>query len=411
MSGRTDRIVVVGASVAGVAAVEELRRLGHDGEIVMVGGEAHAPYDRPPLTKAVLAGRRDADDCALRSAGWADELDVELRRSTSAVDLDLRTRTVTLADGEELAYDGLVVATGATPRMLAGPELDGALCLRTLDDALALRDMVVAGARLVVVGGGFIGAEVAATARRLGAQVTIVERDAAPLFRALGEAVAALVADVHAGEGVQLRCGVPVAGIEGRGRVERVLLADGTAIAADAVVVGLGVAPATGWLERSGLGLRDGVVCDAYCRASVPGVVAAGDVARWSHPRLGSVRVEHWENAVAQGRHAAAALLSAAAEPYAPVPYVWSEQYDHKLQVVGHRRPGDELVVLDGTLEERRFVGVYVRGDEVTAAVTLDRAASAMRIRRVLRGPATVADVEAALAGDRASPGSEAVAS
>jgi NADPH-dependent 2,4-dienoyl-CoA reductase/sulfur reductase-like enzyme len=396
-AGQLRRIVVVGSSVAGVSAVEELRRLGFDGAVTVVGEESHHPYDRPPLTKAVLAGG-DPAECALRSAEWPEELGIDLRSGTRARRLDLVGRAVELSCGERVAYDGLVIATGSTPRGLPGPTLDGMFTLRTLDDALALRAELRPGARLVVVGGGFIGAEVAATARGLGVDVTIVEGDAAPLTRALGAEIGAVVADLHADEGVALRCGVPVAGVEGDGRVKRVRLADGSAIAADVVVVGLGVRPATQWLEDSGLELRDGVVCDAFCRASAPGVVAAGDVARWAHPRLGPVRIEHWENAVAQGRAAVGALLGVEAEPYAPVPYVWSDQYDNKIQVVGCRQQGDGMVVVDGSLRERRFLAVYVRGEQVTGAITFNRRASAMRVRGLLRAGTTLTDVTAALA-------------
>lgn len=386
--GTPRRILVVGASLAGVAAAEELRRLGFDGQLTLVGEESRRPYDRPPLTKSVLAGG-DPVDCSLRSAQWHEELGIELRSATRAAGLDLARPAVELASGERLGYDGLVLATGSVPRQLPGPALEGVFTVRTIDDALALRAALTPGARLVVVGGGFIGAEVAATARGLGVEVAIVEGEEAPLARSLGAEIGELVAQVHANRGVEVRCGVAVAGLEGDGRVARVRLADGSALAADVVVVGLGARPATAWLDGSGLELGDGVVCDAFCRASAPGVVAAGDVARWQHPRLGAVRIEHWENAVTQGRFAAGALLGSELEPYAPVPYVWSDQYEHKIQFVGRREPGDELVVIDGSLADRRFVAAYVRGERVTAAVTFDRKAAAMRIRRQLREEVT----------------------
>jgi NADPH-dependent 2,4-dienoyl-CoA reductase/sulfur reductase-like enzyme len=389
-------IVVVGASVAGVAAAEELRRLGYDGTLTVIGEERHAPYDRPPLTKAILAGE-DPAACALRSAEWPEELEVDLRTGTRAERLDLAARELEVTGGERLAYEGLVIAAGSTPRRLPGPALDGVFTVRTLDDSLALRAALVPGARLVVVGGGFIGAEVAATARGLGVEVTIVEGEPTPLARALGTEIGGFVARMHADEGVEVRCGVAVAGLEGDGRVERVRLADGSSLAAEVVVVGLGVRPSTAWLEDSGLALDDGVVCDGFCRAT-PGVVAAGDVARWEHPRHGSVRIEHWENAVAQSRFAAAALLGTASEPFAPVPYVWSDQYGHKIQIVGRREAGDELIVVDGSPAERRFVAAYVAGDgRVTAAVTVDRRATAMRIRGLLRSGLTLTDLTAQL--------------
>lgn len=416
-------VVVVGASVAGVAAAEELRRLGHDGPLTVIGEESRAPYDRPPLTKAILAGG-EPESCTLRSAEWPEELEIDLRTGTRAEHLDLSERTLELSSGERLKYDGLLLATGSTPRQLPGLQreraasswqlpvsaLDGAVpdtpsralagvfTIRTLDDSLALRAALVPGARLVVVGGGFIGAEIAVTARGLDIEVAIVEGEATPLARSLGPEIGAEVARMHADEGVEMHCGLPVAGLEGHGRVERVRLADGSALDTDVVVVGLGVRPATGWLEDSGLDLDDGVLCDSFCRTAAPGVVAAGDVARWQHPRLGSVRIEHWENAVAQGRFAAGALLGTATEPYAPVPYVWSDQYGHKIQIVGRREPRDELVVLDGSLEERRFVAAYVTADQrVTAAVTFDRRATAMRIRGLLRAGVDLAELTAEL--------------
>lgn len=396
------RIVIVGASVAGVAAAEELRRLGFSGSIVLLGAERRSPYDRPPLTKSVLAGQQTAEECALRPEDWCDDLGAELRLGTVAAGLDLGRRVIELQAGAPVAFDGLVVATGAFPRTLPreGRRLEGVFTLRTLDDALAIRSEITSGANVVVVGGGFIGAEVAATARRLGARVTIVEADQAPLARALGAEIGTLLSEVHADEGVDVRCGVPVAGLEGGGQaVERVRLADSTAIDADVVVVGLGARPATDWLDGSGLEVGDGVLCDAFCRASAPGVVAAGDVARWEHPRLGSTRIEHWENAVTQGRAAAAALLGAdAAAPYEPVPYVWSDQYRYKLQLVGAPGPGDELVTVDGQLEDRRFLALYIRDDRVTAAIAFGRPRAIMRVRRLLRTDVTVSEVLDALA-------------
>jgi NADPH-dependent 2,4-dienoyl-CoA reductase/sulfur reductase-like enzyme len=395
---------VVGASVAGVATAEALRRHGFDGSLIVLGAETHRPYDRPPLTKAVLAGDAHAADCALRPDDRYEELDVDLRLGAVAVGLDLRERMVALQSGDRLSFDSLAVTTGATPRTLPGPPLRGVFTVRTLDDALALRAAIAPGAKVVVVGGGFIGAEVAATATRLGAAVTIVEAAPAPLAAALGTEVGGVLAEIHTGEGVAVRCGLPVAGLEGDDRVRRVLLADGTALDADVVVVGLGARPATEWLRGSGVDVDDGILCDAFCRAAAPGVVAAGDVARWRHPRHGPLRIEHWENAVTQGQAAARAILGVnPTEPYQPVPYVWSDQYRYKLQLVGVPRPGDRLVVIDGTLRERRFVALYVRGDQVTAAVGVGRPRAVMGIRRLLGEPVTVAEIIDALAGGEPS--------
>ncbi len=394
------RIVVVGASVAGIAAAEELRQLGFDGTLVVLGDETWTPYDRPPLTKAVLAGRQSAEESALRHPRWHEDLAIDLRLGVRAIGLDLNERVVELASGERLGFDGLVLTTGAVPRTLGLVDrpLAGVFTLRTLDDSLALHQAIAGGASVAVVGGGFIGAEVAATARQLGAAVTLVEAEHAPLARAVGSRIGTAFAELHADHGVTVRCGVPVTGLEGEERVERVRLADDAAISADVVVIGLGVRPATEWLDGSGLAIKDGIVCDAFCRASAPGVVAAGDVARWEHPRLGSIRIEHWENAVTQGRAAASALLGSATEPYAPVPYVWSDQHDRKVQLVGLPRPDDQLLVVDGSIEERRFLALYTRDDQVSAAISFNRPASITRVRRMLHTSVTVSQVIDALA-------------
>ena len=376
-------VVVVGASLAGLHAARALRRHGHDGTLTVVGDEPHLPYDRPPLSKQVLAGTWEPGRTALLNE--RDEaLDLTWTLGRAATGLDPRARTVALDDGTELAYDGLVIATGATPRRLPGTEgLDGVHVLRSLDDALALRaDLDAAPSRVVVVGAGFVGAEVAATARGRGLPVTLVEPLPVPLGRVLGGAVAETVAAVHRDEGVDLRLGVGVEAVEGGDRVERVRLADGTTIACDVVVVGIGVVPNTGWLEGSGLPLADGVLADATCRVA-PGIVAAGDVARWSHPTYGEdLRVEHWDHAIAQGGHAAETLLAGeGAQPFAPVPWFWSDQYDRKIMLAGRPAAAEEVRVVDGSLDERRFVALYRRGDRVVAALGMNRPAPLARWR------------------------------
>ena len=384
-------IVVVGASLAGLRAAEELRGQGFAGTIVVVGDEVHAPYDRPPLSKQVLAGRWETDRLALTVGvdGGLDALDLDWRLGTLAKGLDLDARQVVLADGDRLGFDGLVIATGATPRRLPGSDdLAGVHTLRTLDDCLAVRAEIDAGARrVVVVGAGFIGAEVAATCRTRGLEVTILEALPVPLGQALGDEMGAVLADLHRDHGVDVRLGTPVAGLdgdaEGGGRVERVRLADGSAIEADLVVVGIGVVPNTGWLEGSGLTLDDGVVCDATTLAA-PGVVAAGDVARWPSRRFGELmRVEHWDNAITMGVQAARRLLAwlesdsdggdGDFEPYDPVPWFWSDQYDRKIQLAGRSAGADEVRVVDGSTEERRFVALYRRGDRLVGALAMNR--------------------------------------
>ena len=381
------RCVVVGASLAGLRAVEALRRAGYDGAITMVGAEAHLPYDRPPLSKEILAGKWEPERAGLRESGSYAELDVDLRLGLEATALDPGARELQLDGGGRLPFDGLIIATGARPRMLPNtPDLAGIYTLRTLDDCRALRGEFEAGPRVVVVGAGFIGAEVAATARGRGLDVTLLEALPVPLARALGEEMGEACADLHREHGVDLRCGVSVAGFDGAGRVERVRLADGATVAADVVVVGIGMTPNTSWLESSGLPLRDGVVCDATC-AVAPGIYAAGDVARWDNPLFGEeMRVEHWTNAVEQGAAAAENLLAGpeGARPFAPVPFFWSDQYDTKIQYVGSSRADDEVRVVHGSVRENRFVAIYGRNGRIMAALTFNWPRLLLDYRRLI---------------------------
>jgi NADPH-dependent 2,4-dienoyl-CoA reductase/sulfur reductase-like enzyme len=387
-------VVVVGASLAGLRSVEALRRQGYAGRISVLGAERELPYDRPPLSKDVLAGKWDPARTALRKPESYAELDAEWRLGVAATGLDLPGRAV-LCGAERVPFDALVIATGATPRRLAGPPLDGVHVLRTLEDCLAIRRGLDAGARVVVVGAGFIGGEVAATARSRGLEVTLIEALPAPLERQLGAEMGAQVVALHRDHGVDVRVGVGVEALEGSERVERVRLADGSRVEADLVVVGIGVAPATGWLEGSGLRVADGVVCDERCRASAPGVYAVGDVARWLHPGYGeSLRTEHWTNATEQADAAMASLLAGdgPCPPYAPVPYFWSDQYDAKIQLAGRAAPGDEVRIVEGSLAERRFVALYGRGGRLTAVLGFSRARLVMQYRKLLREGASFAD-------------------
>ncbi|MEY2438339.1 MAG: hypothetical protein QOJ67_2727 [Acidimicrobiaceae bacterium] len=381
-------VAVIGASLAGLRAAEALRESGYDGRITAVGAETSLPYDRPPLSKQVLAGTWHPDQTTLAPVGASiDDLRVDWRLGQTATSLDLGARRVTLADGTSLGFDGLVIATGASVRTLAGqPVLPGIHTLRTLEDCLALKaELDATPQRVVVVGAGFIGAEVAATVRQKGLDVTLLEALAVPLERALGPVIGAVCGEVHREQGVDLRLSTGVAGFAGSDRVEGVVLSDGTTIEADVVVVGVGVAPNTGWLEGSGLNIDNGVVCDESCLAA-PGVVAAGDVARWPNRRFGEVmRVEHWDNAQEQGAHAARRLLHGDgehAEAYVPVPWFWSDQYDRKLQLAGRSGPDDEVVIVDGSLEERRFVALYGRAGRLVGVLGFNRPALVMRYRQ-----------------------------
>jgi 3-phenylpropionate/trans-cinnamate dioxygenase ferredoxin reductase subunit len=383
-----DRIVVVGASLAGLRAAEELRLHGHIGPIAVVGDEVHRPYDRPPLSKKVLAGAQPPEATVLGTAtGDVDDLDLDWHLGRTATGLDLAQREVLLGDGERLPFDGLVIATGATPRRIPGTDhLAGVHTLRTLDDCAAIREALVASPeRVAVVGAGFIGAEVAATCRGLGIEVTLIEALAVPLERSVGPFLGEVVADLHRAHGVDVRLGVGVDSITGDQRVEHLALSDGTVLDVDLVVVGVGVGPNTGWLEGSGIPLDNGVVCDATCLV-VPGVVAAGDVARWPNQRFDeTMRVEHWDNAVEMGAHAARTLLADGAggvgEPYTPVPWFWSDQYDRKIQLAGRGSAGDEVAVVAGSLEERKFVAFYGRGGRVVGVLGMNMPAKVMRWR------------------------------
>lgn len=387
--GRLEDIVIVGASLAGLRAAEELREHGHAGTITVVGDEPHLPYERPPLSKQVLAGTQPAEVTALAPAtGTLADLDLTWCLGTSATGLDLAGRSVQLGGGERLPFDGLVIATGASPRRLPGTDhLDGVHTLRTLDDCAAIRAALLESPRRVaVVGAGFIGAEVAATCRGLGIDVTLIEALPVPVERGLGAAMGAVVADLHRDHGVDVRLGVGVVRIEGGDRVERVRLTDGAVLDVDLVVVGIGVVPNTDWLEGSGLLLDNGVVCDETCSAA-PGVVAAGDVATWPNPRFGEkMRVEHWDNAIEMGAHAARRLLGGprSTEPYAPVPWFWSDQYDRKLQLAGRACAGDQVEVVAGSTAERRFAALYGRGGRVVGVLGMNMPAKVMRWRALV---------------------------
>ena len=379
-------VVIVGMSLAGLRAAEALRREGHDGRIVAIGAEPHLPYDRPPLSKELLRGDVEPDEIVLRHQG-VDDLDLDWRLGARAVGLDLGAREVELHDGERVAYDGVLLATGATPRRLPNqPDLAGLFTLRTLDDALALRELLGARPKVVVIGAGFIGAEIAAACRARHLDVTVLEALPQPMVRGLGPELGAVIAAVHRDHGVDLRTGVQVDAIEsnGSGEVTGVRLGDGSIVAADVVVVGVGVMPETSWLEGSGLTLDNGIVCDASCTAA-PDVVAAGDVARWPNALFDGamMRLEHWTNATEQGVHAARRLLGHD-EPFAPVPFVWSDQYDRKIQTVGVVSADADVHIAHGTLADRQFVALFGVNGRIVGALGFNRPRFVMQYRKLI---------------------------
>ncbi|HEX7097224.1 MAG TPA: FAD-dependent oxidoreductase [Acidimicrobiales bacterium] len=381
-------VTIVGASLAGIRAAETLRRDGFDGTITLIGDEPHPPYDRPPLSKQLLAGTMEPDAIRLLAPDALDALELDLQLGRRAVGLDVASRRLTLDDGETLPFDGLLIATGASARGIPGCErLEGVHTLRTLDDALALRkDFDATPQRVVVVGAGFIGAEVAATARGRGLDVTMIEALPVPLGRVLGDEMGQVCGEIHLDHGVDLRVNVGVASVEGSGRVERVVLTDGSTVEADVVVVGVGVVPNTSWLEGSGLTIDNGVVCDATTLAG-PGITAAGDVARWPNARFGeTARVEHWDHAIEMAMFAARRLLVSDedAAPFTPVPYFWSDQYDRKIQLAGRCRPDDDVQVVVGSTAERRFVAIYGREGRIRAVLGMNRPRHVMQYRQLI---------------------------
>lgn len=365
-------VVIVGGSLAGLRTAQALRREGHRGAITVVSEEPHwPPYDRPPLSKQVLVGALEPERVRLRVP---DDPGTNVLTGRRAEHLDLTARSVTLDDGTCLPYEALVIATGATPRRLPGADgLANVHVLRTIDDSLALRTDLGRARRVAVVGAGFIGCEVASSSRSLGLDVTVIDQLSVPLAP-LGPVVGEILAGVLRADGVDLRLGAGVAGFErGDGAATGVRLGGGTVVEADVVVVGIGVTPATAWLEGSGLTIDDGVVCDETCLAVGGGgrVAAAGDVARWIHPRCGSIRIEHWTNAGEQAAHVARVLVHGAdaAGSFAPVPYFWSDQFGRKLQFVGTCGDGDEARIVEGAVAQRRWVAAYGRNGVTVAAL------------------------------------------
>ncbi|MBA3743006.1 NAD(P)/FAD-dependent oxidoreductase [Sporichthya sp.] len=402
---RNDRLVVVGASLAGLRAVEAARKSGYAGPITLIGNEPHLPYDRPPLSKAFLDAGADVDGAPVHptfrdEATLRDELDVDLRLGAPATALAPAgaERQVVLRGGDAVPYTRLIIATGGDARMLpGGDELAGVHLLRTLDDAIAVRAALDAGARTVVVGAGFIGSEVASAARKRGLSCTVLEALPVPLVRSVGEATGKVAAELHRKYGTDLRCGVGVTALEGSSRVEKVVLDDGTVIEADLVVVGIGVRPATGWLQGSGIALHErdgGILCDETLATSLPGVYAAGDVAHFPNLLFGGqmMRVEQWTNAAEQGALAARnALDPENAKPSAAVPYFWSDWYESRIQFVGIPQ-SEEIRVVSEELGEEKFLALYRRGDQLGGVLTVDRQSQIMKYKRLIAQQASWAE-------------------
>ena len=363
-------ILIVGASLTGAKAAETLRKEGYDGRIVMFGQEPQPPYLRPPLSKEYLRGESELGKVFVHPEAWYAEQRIELHRSTPVRVIEPATREVVLDDGRRVTFDRLLIATGAAPRRLhiPGSDLAGVHCLRTLEDADAIREAATAARRAVVIGGGWIGAEVAASIRQLGLPVAMIADGSVPLERVLGAEVGSVYRDLHAEHGVELVMNQRAVAFRGQTAIEAVETADGTRIEGDLVVVGIGARPRTELADRAGLDVGDGILVDELLQTSEPGIFAAGDVAAAWHPLLGArVRVEHWDNARRQGRIAAQNMLGGA-DPYARIPYLYSDQYDLSMEYAGHA-PAWDRVVVRGDPASGAFIAFWLRDGRVVAGM------------------------------------------
>ena len=382
----TERIfVIVGASLAGAKAAETLREEGFDGRIVLLGAEAERPYERPPLSKDYLRGEAEAKPYVHPEPFYAEN-EIELRTSTTATGIDPSASTVTIGEGERLPYDRLLLTTGAEPRRLPvpGAELEGIHYLRELGNSDAIRDRLTAGARVVVIGAGWIGAEVAASARERDCEVTIVGMASVPLERVLGPEVGAIYRDIHRDHGVRFLGGTGLEAFEGAARVERVRTSSGASIDADLVVVGVGVAPRVELAESAGIEAENGILVNEHLQSSVPGVLAAGDVANAHHPLYGRrIRVEHWANALEQGPAAARSMLDTGVA-YDNIPYFFSDQYDVGMEYAGYATSWDE-VVFRGDVKGREFIAFWLESGRIVAGMNVNVWDVNERIRALIR--------------------------
>ena len=361
-------IVVIGAGLAGANAVEELRTQGYTGDITLIGAESHPPYERPPLSKGLLLGTADPDSVFVHDTAWYADQQVDLITGTTVTDIDLDTGHVALGD-RQLSYDRLLLATGAQPRRLPLADDSGAdvVYLRTLDDALALNARLTE--HLLIVGAGWIGLEVAAAAREAGGNVTVVEPSALPLAHLLGDEFGVLFAELHREHGVDLRLRTSVAAINHKRGRTTVRLTDGHELTPDLILVGIGADPSDQLAATAGLAADHGVLVDAWLRASDPHVYGAGDVANQDHPLLGRIRVEHWDTAIHQGRHAARTMLGDD-EPYARQPYFFTDQYDLGMEYVGHAGPaGHDELVIRGDFASRVTTAFWLKDNRVVAGM------------------------------------------
>jgi 3-phenylpropionate/trans-cinnamate dioxygenase ferredoxin reductase component len=381
----TGAYVVVGANLAGGTAAAELRRQGHEGPVVLIGAEPHAPYERPPLSKEFMRGEQSLEAGSVRPPGWYEDQDIETRFGVRAERIDPSARTVVLAGGEEIGFEKLLLATGCRNRRFPIPGLDlpGVFDLRTSGDAERIKAAADKGGRVVQVGMGFIGAEIAASLRTLGLEVTAIEGGDVPLQRVLGPEIGAVVRDLHADHGVTMHFGDVVESFEGGSQVEAVVTRAGRRLECDFAVVGVGVQPNIEVAEGSGLDVQNGIVVDPGLETNVPGVFAAGDVALHDHPTFGRIRVEHFDNAHKMGQHAAAAMLGDK-KVFDDPHWFWSDQYDANIQMSGFALSWDEIVVR-GSREDRSFSAFYLKDAVLLSAFSINRARDVRRAMRLIR--------------------------
>lgn len=378
--------VVVGASLAGATAAATLRQDGFDGDITLIGAERYSPYERPPLSKQYLRGEAPFEKALVHPVTFYDEHRIETVLGVRATRLDPAERIVRLDTGRRVPYDKLLIATGVSNRRppIPGLELPGVFALRSVTDADALRQRLAPGMRAAVIGMGFIGCEVAASLRQKGVDVVAIESSATPLFRVLGHEVGSVVAAIHRDHGVETIFDDLVMRFEGHGRVERVITKHGRRVECDFAVVGVGVTPVVDFLAGCGIGIDNGILVDECCRTTVDGIYAAGDVANHQHPVFARrMRVEHWQNAIQQGAVAARNMLGTN-QPYDPIPWFWSDQYDANLQYAGFHHEWDRIVIR-GSLEQRSFVAFYLNQGLVDAVVALNRGKEVRRAMPLIR--------------------------